>query len=668
MIHLSPQRRNKLILLALALTLSAFFLLYSQFFRIQILQYTYWNSRAERQHYFLVKQPFKRGTFYSNTSIQKGGYRPVPFAIDVPLYHLYADPSVLPKNLHKELQESMLRMLSPTLKESIKLSSELARKTRSRRLISWISEQQKNKFSSWWKKFAKEKTLPGNGLFFIRDFKRFHPMGKTLGQVLHTIQERRNEKTGNAIPTGGLELSLNKFLQGSMGIRRLMRSPHNNLTTGEILKEPIHGSDIELTINHCLQAIAEEELEKGVKFHQAKSGIAIIVHPYNGHILALAQYPFFFPDQYTKYFNDPARTIDTNIHAITHAREPGSPTKAFTLALALHANRILKQRGAPPLFHPFEKIQTDKGVFPGRSKPLKDVRLHHYLNMYMAIQKSSNVYMAILADRIIETMGPQWYYETLQTMFGIGKKTGVELGGESPGFLPKPYSLTSSGKLAWSQATPYSLAIGYNFQTTALQMTRAFCAIATKGILPTLTLVRRIIQKTKNTQNILVDNTKKERIEQFPRVLHPDDCQEIIYALKFATKPGGGGYKANIFGYTQAGKTGTSMKLINGQYSHRHHYSRFIGFAPASSPSFVLFVGLDEPKPGFIPGIGLNHRGGQCAAPIFREIATRTLAFLSVPMDDPLGFSRDDPRGAPENADWYQEVEALNKLYKKWNS
>jgi cell division protein FtsI (penicillin-binding protein 3) len=109
------------------------------------------------------------------------------------------------------------------------------------------------------------------------------------------------------------------------------------------------------------------------------------------------------------------------------------------------------------------------------------------------------------------------------------------------------------------------------------------------------------------------------------------------------------------------------MKLVNGQYTNKAHVASFVGFAPVKDPAFVICIRLDEPAPGFVPGLGLNHRGGTCTTSIFREIATRTLELLGVPMDDPFGFPAHDPRGDAKKADWYEETEKLNQLYTEWN-
>jgi cell division protein FtsI (penicillin-binding protein 3) len=667
MIILSKKRRIFLLSLAGGITFLCFFVLVLQFFKIQVKEHALWKKRAEGQHYFLIREPFRRGTFYANTSLQPDARQKIAFAIDVPLYHLYADSKSIPQKFRAEIRDHIIKLLNPPLKEALKIGEELARKSRSRRIISWLSEPQKQHFMSWWRPYAKSHKLASNALFFVSDFKRMHPMGRLLGQVLHTIQERRDYSTGKAIPTGGLEASCNRVLEGSMGLRRLMRSPHNSLETGEVLQKPVNGADVELTINHCLQAIVEEELEKGVKFHQAKGGIAVMVDPHNGHILALAQYPFFFPDQYQQYFNSPEAIEHSKIKALVDAHEPGSPIKALTVSLALKANRELQAQGKAPIFHPLEKIATSKGSFAGRSKPIQDVHTYSFLNMYMGVQQSSNIYMATIADRVVKAMGESWYRQGLAS-FGLGSKTGIELVGESSGMLPEPKKVNSAGKLEWSKGTPYTLSMGYNLQATALQMARAYCVFANGGVLPELTLVRKVIRTTQDGSVVEVDHTTDARIQSFPRVLHPDDVKEVVSALRFVTQTGGSATKADIFGYTEAGKTGTTHKVVGGQYSSTCRYASFVGFAPATNPVFVVFVGLDEPKYGYIPGIGLNHRGGQSAAPTFREIGTRALEFLGIPMDDPFGFPSNDPRGDAQKRAWSKEVTALNGLRQKWDT
>lgn len=665
---LSTKDRTRLLALAIGLFF-LFSLLIAQFYRIQIIEGTKWARVAKRQHFFIVKEPFLRGTFFSNTSIKKGHPNSAQaFVVDIQTFHLYVDPLSIPKEHRKAITKHLMRTLNLTVSEQLAFAGQFERKSRSRKLAMWLDNEMRDQILEWWLPYAGSHKIPRNALFFVTDYQRSYPFGKLLGQVLHTIQNIKDEDTKQALPTGGLELQFNKYLTGKQGKRRLMRSPRNSFETGEVITPPQHGSNIYLTINHCLQAIAEEEIAKGVKKSKAKAGWAVMMDPFTGEILALAQYPFFYPPEYQYYFNQPKLIEHTRVKAITDANEPGSVIKPFTLAAALKANEVLRSRGEKPIFSPEEKMATANGRFKGRSKALTDTHTHAYLNMNMALQKSSNVYMARLVESIIARLGKEWYRSILHDDFGFGVKTGIELPGESNGVLPLPGKQHPNGTFEWSGATPYSLAMGHNIQVTSLQLMRAYAILANGGYFVQPTLVRQIIKKNVNaTEEIILDNTLPARSQLFPRVLSPEITSAIVTAMKYTTKMGGTASRANIWGYTEAGKTGTANKIVNGVYSPTAYCSTFIGFAPVKKAAFVLLVTLDEPAYGYLPGIGKQHHGGTCCAPVFREIATRSLEYLGIPPDDPHGYPAGDPRYDVNKADWIPEIRRLQEMYETWN-
>lgn len=639
-----------------------FTLLVIQYYRLQIVEHRKWARKAELQHYFVIAEPASRGTFWANTSLKKGhpeiGQK---LAVDIRKYHLHIDPQSLPVEFRKEIAQNLMALSVPNPQEAKTFFQQFVKKSRDRKLVSWLDEEKKTAILQWWRPFAKARKIASNAIFFVPDNLRSHPFGHLLGQVLHTVQLQKNEKTKALIPTGGLELSCNAYVAGKNGKRRLMRSPRHSLEINEVIKEPEHGADCYLTINHCLQAIAEEEVEKGVKNCKAKGGWAIIMNPHNGEIYAMAQYPYFVPDQYPLYFNNKELMEHSKIKMITDANEPGSTMKPITLAIALNANRELKKQGMREIFSPLEKIDTSKGNFPGRGKkPLTDTHFHHYLNMYLGLQKSSNIYCATLVHRIIKTLGDDWYRRQLAEVFGFGQKTNIELPAEGFGVLPLPGKKHPNGRLEWSVPTPYSLAMGHNVQATSLQMIRAYAIFANGGYLVKPHLIRKVIKQGE----IIVDNANSnDRI----KVLDDEVVAEVVKAMSLVMKPGGAGINGTIWGYTEAGKTGTSMKLVNGLYSDKSHYASFIGFTPVKAAEFVILAAMDEPKAGFVPGKGLNHFGGICAAPVFREIARRSLEYVGVRPDDPAGYPKSDPRYDPEKADGIKEAEKLKKLYDEWN-
>lgn len=648
------------------LVLGLFFLfgiLLLQFFRLQVIEYDKWARCGSRQHYFVLKEPFHRGTFYSNNTLKKGHPEaPQKLVIDIEKFHLFVDPESIPEAFKKPLIALLWETMGISKEERKKFAAEFFKKSRSRRLAMWLSVEEKEAILARWNPFAKKHKIPLNALFFASDYQRSYPFGKLLGQVLHTTQSLKDEKTAASVPTGGLELYYNSVLEGRVGKKRLMRSPRNHLETGDVIQAPENGADIWLTINHNLQAIAEEEVMKGVKKCKAKSGWAVMMDPYTGEILALAQYPFFEPSRYQDYYQDPLLTEATKVKAITDANEPGSVMKPLNLAIALQANK------EKPFFNPEQKVDTSRGYFKGRSKPITDTHFHRAMNMDMAIQKSANIYMALLIEKLVGKFGAMWYRNALVKHYGFGKRTGIELPGESRGMMPMPGKKHPNGTFEWSLATPYSLAMGYNLQLTTLQIVRAHAAIANRGILVEPTLIRKI---TKGGQ-VLVDNTTLnttlERQARFPRVFSPDICERVIKAMKYTTKPGGTARKGDVWGYTEAGKTSTSHKIVNGSYSTSAYIANFVGFTPVEHPAFVLIVTMDEPEYGFVPGVGRTHHGGNACAPVFREIARRSLEYLGVPPDDPYGFPMQDPRFNKQKADWMEEAAKLQEMYEKWNN
>jgi cell division protein FtsI (penicillin-binding protein 3) len=667
-LKVSAFEKKRVVILSLFL-LALFCSLILQFYKLQILEGEKWKFEALKQHHHVVVEPFMRGRFFSNTSIKKGHPEaPQAFVMDIPKFHLYADPESLPPKIKEKICSFLTTkfLLSETKKQ--KVFQDLSKKSRSRKLLSWLDKEDKESIEAWWQILAKDQKLVRNALFFVQEYKRSYPFGSLLGQVIHTLQDEKDPKTFQQLPTGGLELYFHDYVKGKSGKRLILRSSRHALDVGTVIDQPEHGADVYLTINHYLQAIAEEELKKGVENVNAKGGWAVMMDPNTGEILALAQYPFFDLSNYRKYFNDPKMQEQTKVRAVCDAYEPGSSFKPITLSLALQANEILKQKGKTPLFSPEEKVATSSGYFPGRGNfPLTDGRKHNFLNMYMGIQKSSNVYVGKIVQRMIEQMGDKWYKSSLEEVFGFGKKTAIELPGETAGLVPTPGKIHPNGKLEWSLGTPYSLGIGHNIMVNSMQMLRAFSTIINGGMSVQPTLVKKIVKQLPDgREKVLFDHSQIQQRDK-RRVLNKNICDELIRAMRFVTKSGGTSPRGDIPGYSEGGKSGTSEKIVEGKYSKQLYLSFFVGFAPAKNPKFVLLVAIDEPEVRFVPYVGKSYHGGVCASPVFREIGRRTLEYLGVEPDDPFGYPVGDPRRSSEKAEWSLEVKKLSDLYQQWN-
>jgi cell division protein FtsI (penicillin-binding protein 3) len=586
---------------------------------------------------------------------------PVAFVIDVQKFHLFVDPDSVPLLLKGKMAQELGNLIQ---EEPSWIMTELMRKSRSRKIASWLEAKKRDEITVWWQSFLKREKIVKNAIYFKAEPQRSYPFGSMLGAVLHTVQEERDHITGQALPTGGLELLFHSYLQGKPGKRLILRSPRHPLDTGKILEAPEHGADVYLTINHYLQAIAESELAKGVQAAGALGGWAVMMDPETGEILALAQVPEFHPARYREYYNHPALLEATKVRAVTDCFEPGSIFKPVTLSICLKASEELKLQGRKPILAPEEWIPTSNGWFPGRSTPLKDARVYQFLNLNLAMQKSSNIYVARAIQRLMETKGDVWYRKELTETFSLGKKTSIELPAESTGLVPMPGKLHPNGKLEWSVPTPYSLAMGHNILLNSIQMIRTYAILSNGGFEVTPHLIRKIVKKAPDGEQILLDKTA---LKKGSRVLSDSIVKTIVHAMKFVTKEGGTSKRADIAGYTEAGKSGTAEKIIDGIYSKTHNISSFLGFAPVKHPRFVLLVSIDDPEVKYIPGVGKHQFGGICAAPIFREIATRSLQYLGVAPDDPYGFPPGDPRRDVENSDMALEMRALKEEYLRHN-
>lgn len=627
----------------------------ARFYTIQIEEHEQWLKKAERQHFFTIREPAPRGTFFANTDLKPGHPSfPQKLVFDIEKFHLHADPASIPDNLKETVYKHLSQLLEASPEEKDSFKEQLSRKSRNRKLVMWLTKEQREDILEWWLPFAREHRIPKNALFFVTDYERSYPFGHLLGQLLHTTRSQKNEAHGFAIPTGGLELYFDQLLRGIPGKRRLMRSPRNAFEVGDIIEKPVKGADIYLTVNHHLQMIVEEELAKGVKKCQAKSGRAIIMEPETGEILAIAQYPFFSPAYYKNYFNDPLLLQHTQLGSAIEAIEPGSVMKAFTTCAVFLANAELQNRGEELLFDPEEIIPTSNGYFPGRSKPISDTRLHYFLNLPMAIQKSSNIYLGRQMEKIITRLGSAWYRRFLYETLGFGKKTGIEFPVETAGVVPTIGKLHPNGTPQWAKCTPYSLSMGYNLLVNEFQLVRAYGVLANGGYQVQPTFVRKVISYESGQPEVIIDNTKPERKSQFPLILPPKVVEAVVKTMKYTTKPGGTCVKADIYGYSEAGKTGTARKIVNGIYQ-KIHRSSFIGFAPLKKPAFVLYVMMDEPKNG-------------AAGPLFSKIGKRVLTYLGVAPDDPYGYPNGDPRADPAKADWVLESQKLEQTYYLWNS
>lgn len=428
-------------------------------------------------------------------------------------------------------------------------------------------------------KAAQVKSLNLSEVYLQEENKRFYPLGRLAAHVLGGVNI---DDEG----TSGIELHYDARLKGVPGEGLYFRDAKKRRYHREVLKPPIPGQDVILTIDETIQYIAQRELGKAIESHAANWGTVIVSHPASGEILALASYPDYDPNHFSSAHPEEKRN-----RAIQYNFEPGSTFKIITAASARELDLVRFN----------DSFDCRGGKIRVAGWTISDHKKMGYLTFSEIIIHSSNVGTALVGQRI----GPEHLYRMIRA-FRFGEKTGIDLPGEEAGIF-HPLS-------EWSGSSLVSHSIGYGISVTAIQVLQAMNVMANRGLLVRPRVVRESFDFSASLQ------TSPAAGE---RVVSEATATELVEKVFMNVVLEGTGQEAQLDGFKVAGKTGTAQKIdpATGTYTGRKHLASFVGFVPAEKPVLSMIVVIDEPNAGL-------HYGGQVAAPVFREIARRALLYL----------------------------------------
>lgn len=505
----------------------------------------------------------KRGIIYDR-SLQE-------LAVSVKVDSVAANPSVArnPKKLTAELDRIL----------------DIDKKTVLSRLLSgrkfaWIKRHVPPK------DITRIRELGRAGIHFVSEYSRVYPNKTMAGQLIGFCDL-------DGLGLEGIEFRYNTELKGPDVTIPTMADALGRriqIATDNSIRETNTGRHVVLTIESAIQYASERALERAVTEHKAKSGVAVVMMPETGEVLAMAHFPPFNPNAIQKSTRSRWRN-----RAITDAYEPGSTMKIFSAAAALESG----------LCSPNTIFFCENGKYRVGGHTIHDAghKEHEWLSLKKIIQVSSNIGTVKIAQRI----GAQTLYDTLRN-FGFGKPTGIDSPGETHGML--------SNYKRWARIDFAAISFGQGVSASALQLTAAAAAIANDGVLMQPYLVQAILDRNgKLVHSIL---PKKVR-----RVISVQTARNMRKIMTAVTQKGGTGTRAALEGYTVAGKTGTAQKPDDrGSYASNKYVSSFLGFLPAHRPAAVILVAIDEPT--------RYHYGGTVAAPAFRTIAKETMDYLNI--------------------------------------
>jgi cell division protein FtsI/penicillin-binding protein 2 len=409
---------------------------------------------------------------------------------------------------------------------------------------------------------------------------RFNPSGHLASTVLGFVGLDENG-------LAGAEYSFDAYLRGKAGRMRIEADELGRaaipFSEATIVKRPAPGRNLRLTIDSYLQFEAERALAAQVAASQARSGTAIIMDPWTGEILAMANAPDYDPARFSAYSEDARRD-----RAVEDAYEPGSTFKVITAAAALESGKATpasRFAARDALSVGGRTIHNaEDGFMTGRGGPesMEDI-----------IAYSHNVGAA----EIGLSVGRRTLDETIRR-FGFGEPTRIELPGENPGIVP--------ALADWSGSSLATISFGQGISTTPLAMIRAYAAIANGGL-----LMRPRIVRTVYNDDGTPAYTYGPEIER--RVISQSTARILRGYLRAVVVRGTGNPTARVPGYTTAGKTGTAQMVENGYYASGAYVASFIGYVPAERPKYVILVKVERPR-----GV---YYGSTVAAPVFAALA-----------------------------------------------
>ncbi len=532
---------------------------------LQFSQYENLANRARQQQQNSIEMSPQRGELLDRQERQ--------LARSVQTVSLFLDPDGLDAATLDRNAQQLAKALGSKQAE---LAKEFHAAAATKKRFIWIARRLDADFAN---KIVELK-LPG--LQTQLEPKRYYPNGSLAAHVLGYVG-----LDGKGL--GGVEQFYNAKISGEAG-KLLVEKDANGkpYESYEIASKP--GQTVILTIDQSIQYQAEQALQAAVQRSHAKSGTVIVLDPRSGEILALANAPTFDPNKVSE-----AKPETRSNWALQNIYEPGSTFKVVAFSAALENN----------LAKPDDHIDCQMGSITVAGRLVHDHHPYGSLTISEALAKSSNVAAIKLGMRV----GDPMMYDYIKR-FGFGSKTGIELPGETNGILRKVER--------WQPSSIGSIAIGQEVGVTPVQMVAAFGALANDGV----RIAPHLIREVRDAGGNVVYRAQPEQ----RRVVSAQTATALRGMLEGVTL-NGTAKKAQLDGYSAAGKTGTAQKIDpkTKTYSATKFVGSFVGFAPVSNPQVAIIVVIDEPA-------GAYH-GGDVAAPVFREVAEQILPALDVMPD-----------------------------------
>lgn len=465
------------------------------------------------------------------------------------------------------------------------------------------------------------------GITINTESTRTYPSGSLASHIMGYIgkisEEEYEEKKDryrrtDVIGRTGVESVFETYLKGEDGEKQIEMSVDGTITAEYVTKEPKAGSSVVLTIDANLQRKTEEALKANIEKianggfsekRDTKCGSAVVMKVDTGEILAMASYPDYEPEKFVggistadwnNYINDERKPLINRTIQSSYA--PGSIFKMVTATAGLETGVITIN----------ERIyDTGKYKYSNDYQPECWYKSGHgYINVMDAIKKSCNYFFYEVGNRLgIDRLAQYAKY------FGLGRKTGIELTGETAGVLASKEAKAKITKEAWQGGETLSAAIGQSYNSfTPLQMAKYIATFVNGGQEVKPTIIKSIINSDLTEEN-------KEEIRRYTNqklgIVEEDNGEfsikqeylsVILEGMRSVTnETGGTAYSIfKDFNIEVGGKTGSAQAGKKDGKDVVHAW--FMGFAPFDKPEIAVVVMIE------------NGSHGSYSAEVVREI------------------------------------------------
>ncbi|OPY12262.1 MAG: Stage V sporulation protein D [Syntrophus sp. PtaU1.Bin005] len=537
-----------------------FVALFSRAIHLQIMSSKALKELAQRQHTKTLQLPPERGIIFDRNGEK--------LAASLQVDSVCADPSKMARPVDAAVRIASILDID---------RQEVMKKLLHSKRFCWIARRIPSEIA------RKVEDAGIEGIFLVKEPKRFYPNGELASQLVGLVGY-------DSVGLEGLEIKYDQYLKGTPEKLVWTRDAKGNVLFPRVEKASISSDEslsLVLTIDSRIQHLVESQLKAAVRDKGAKGGLAIVMDPKTGEILALANSPGFDPNALRTVSSENKKN-----RAVTDCFDPGSTFKPFLVAAALEEGAVRES----------DRFYCENGAYAIGNRVIHEAKRkrHAMLSVHDILKYSSN----IGSVKIAEKLGKEKFYDYIRS-FGFGARTGIDLPGEIPGLL-RPVG-------DWTRVDAATVAFGQGISVTAIQLITALSTIANQGTMMKPYVVRALVDK----KGQIVSSYSPTAVR---RVISPNTARHLTAIMTdIVGQEDGTGKNARIESVSVAGKTGTSQKYDHARnaYSSERVKTSFMGFFPAEDPQVAILVILDEPQK--------DRWGGVAAAPVFKAIGEQIL-------------------------------------------